>query len=408
MSTIKISNIGPILDTGVINISPVMLIVGKQSSGKSTFMKIVCFCRWIEKHIMQNSELLQKYTHYNRFIKELKAFHRFDNAFFSDTSEIHYEGDCITLDFVGVNNNVDIKRKSTFKNNRFNTKICFIPSERNLATSIQNIDKAYKSSDYDSIFNYLLEFREAKINYTSDKAVEMPFDKSMSYFYDQSSDADKIKMKELGLTISPIFASSGVQSALPVIVMVDYVMGLAGEHPKYSPNDLANLVAKILLDKNKTINDMSSTDLKLVTNMLNYKFSQLFIEEIEENLFPESQYEMVKSIISSINRADSKTMSNSFLMMTTHSPYVLTSLNVMMKASLAYQKDKYETSKIIDNDCILPISSYSAYVMDGKGGMNDIIDHEYGFICGDYLDEISDSISDKSFAFDNIIYKDGH
>lgn len=78
MSKIRIKNIGPIVDTGDIALSAVMLIVGKQSSGKSTFMKILCFCRWIEKRIMLDGEnLLKKYTHYGRFLKELKKFHRF-------------------------------------------------------------------------------------------------------------------------------------------------------------------------------------------------------------------------------------------------------------------------------------------------------------------------------------------
>ena len=63
MPKVRIKNIGPIVDTGDIALSAVMLIVGKQSSGKSTFMKILCFCRWIEKRIMLDGEnLLKKYT----------------------------------------------------------------------------------------------------------------------------------------------------------------------------------------------------------------------------------------------------------------------------------------------------------------------------------------------------------
>ena len=69
MSKIRIKNIGPIVDSGDITLSAVMLIVGKQSSGKSTFMKILCFCRWIEKRIMLDGEnLLKKYTHYGHSI----------------------------------------------------------------------------------------------------------------------------------------------------------------------------------------------------------------------------------------------------------------------------------------------------------------------------------------------------
>ena len=48
---IQIKNIGPLEDTGVIYIKPMMLIIGKQSMGKSTFMKVLCFCEWLEKKI---------------------------------------------------------------------------------------------------------------------------------------------------------------------------------------------------------------------------------------------------------------------------------------------------------------------------------------------------------------------
>lgn len=52
MATIQIKNIGPITDTGIIPLTSVMLVIGKQSSGKSTFLKILCFCRWMGKLIM--------------------------------------------------------------------------------------------------------------------------------------------------------------------------------------------------------------------------------------------------------------------------------------------------------------------------------------------------------------------
>ena len=75
MSSICVKNIGPVKDTGVINLTPVMLLIGKQSTGKSTLMKILCFCTWIEKKVMtEGEELLTKYTHYGRFVKELKIF----------------------------------------------------------------------------------------------------------------------------------------------------------------------------------------------------------------------------------------------------------------------------------------------------------------------------------------------
>ena len=40
-----------------------MLLIGEQSTGKSTFMKILCFCCWLEKQVMIGGEgIVSKYT----------------------------------------------------------------------------------------------------------------------------------------------------------------------------------------------------------------------------------------------------------------------------------------------------------------------------------------------------------
>ena len=68
-------NIGPITDTGIIPLTSVMLMIGKQSSGKSTFLKILCFCRWMEKLIMvSDEEAISQYTHNLKFLKSMKQF----------------------------------------------------------------------------------------------------------------------------------------------------------------------------------------------------------------------------------------------------------------------------------------------------------------------------------------------
>ncbi len=85
----------------------------------------------------------------------------------------------------GVKANVKIRKKANFKTERYNAKLSFIPSERNLVSAIQNIDKVYRSSDYDSIFNYLLEYQEAKKEYDIKHPLRIPFDDNMKYYYDK-------------------------------------------------------------------------------------------------------------------------------------------------------------------------------------------------------------------------------
>ncbi len=75
MASLHIKNFGPISDSTKIELTPLMVLIGRQSSGKSAFMKVLCFCRWIEKKIMVSTDdIVSQYTHYNRFIKDLKLF----------------------------------------------------------------------------------------------------------------------------------------------------------------------------------------------------------------------------------------------------------------------------------------------------------------------------------------------
>ena len=168
MATIKIKNIGTITDTGIIPLTSVMLVIGKQSSGKSTFLKILCFCRWMEKLIMvSDEEAISQYTHNLKFLKSMKQFHRFNDSYFSSASSIRYEGDTITITMENILSDVKILRKPEFETVRYNTKLSFIPSERNLVSVIRNIDQSYRSAESDVLFNYIFEWGEAKDSYTS-------------------------------------------------------------------------------------------------------------------------------------------------------------------------------------------------------------------------------------------------
>lgn len=407
MPSIQIKNIGPLMDTGVVQLTPVLLLIGKQSTGKSTFMKILSYCSWLEKRMMVDGEdLVKKYTHYGRFVRELKGFHRMSDSFFAHNSEVHFDGECISIDLYGNRGNAKITRKPNYAKDRHNTKISFIPSERNMVSAIQNISKAYKSSDYDALYNYLWEFDEAKGSYRKENPLEMPFDDEIAFFHDDRSDKDMVLLKQQGRSIETFYASSGIQSALPIIVMVDYLDSVVGFTRKLSQKDITNAVAKAVLDKKKGLEGLSGVDFGRIAQLLQYRNALIFIEELEQNLFPESQFALVRSLVKSIKKASDRTGMNSRVVLTTHSPYVLTSLNFLMKSAVAMEKDANATTRIVPDDEILPTSYYSAYWIGKDGHLEDIIDHEYGFIMGDRLDEISDVMAVETEKMNDIIYDD--
>ena len=167
MATIRIKNLGPIKDTGLIGLTDVLLVIGRQSSGKSTFMKVLCYCRWIEKKVMTSFEnTIQSYTHNKRFIRELKQFHRVDEMYFGDDTEIMYDGDVITISLTGANQNAKIVRKQDAWDDRYNSKLSYIPAERNLISAVRNIDSTYKSKAAEwKTYHILLRFKWCAVNH---------------------------------------------------------------------------------------------------------------------------------------------------------------------------------------------------------------------------------------------------
>lgn len=135
----------------------------------------------------------------------------------------------------------------------------------------------------------------------------------------------------------------------------------------------------------------------LVTMFIRSKYF-FVIEEPEAHIFPESQSEIIKFIVSTqILNSNEK----SFLF-TTHSPYVLTTLNNLayagvLEAKLQQKNDSKSIEKLDKVYSIqerIPENALSAYYFN-KGEVTNIIDKETGLINAEDLDKISDITSEK-------------
>lgn len=401
MQTIEIRNIGPLVETGIIPVSQVMLLIGEQSTGKSTFMKILCFCCWLEKQVMIGGDsIVSKYTHYYRFWNELKKFHHFNDEFLSDSSYIKYDGSAIQIEMRGKKRNAKIVRKPKFAEIRHNLKISFLPSERNLLSSIQNIENLYRSKDVDMLFNYILEWGEARLQFGVANPLDLVFVDKMKYHYD-AKNWDVLTLADGHSKIKPYYASSGVQSALPIQVLATYLAGEVGTSAKISPVDYLKQLD--LTDSKIDIKVMTSV-LKNIQNRSSYKSFHMFIEELEQNLFPKAQFELVKMLVGLLKKMEQKSTGyTSTVFLTTHSPYVLTALNVMMLASAAYEMSPDKVNDLGLEDYVLPKGAYSAYcIKDGR--FENIVDEEFGFIKGDFLDSVSELVDNYTFELNSIIY----
>lgn len=120
----------------------------------------------------------------------------------------------------------------------------------------------------------------------------------------------------------------------------------------------------------------------------------LYIEEPEAHLFPLTQSELIQYLVSVRNGLAHR----SKMFITTHSPYVLSSINnLILAGQIASRGDVYEelVHKVVSKDRWLSADAVAAYSIE-NGVCKTIVD-ETGLINGDYLDSVSCQIG-ESFA----------
>lgn len=409
MATIQIKNLGPIKDTGLINLTDVLLVIGRQSSGKSTFMKVLCFCRWIEKKIMTSFDnTIKAYTHNKRFTRDLKQFHRIDEMYFKEDTEIIYDGDVVTISLTGVDQNAKINRKLEAWEDRYNSKLSYIPAERNLVSAVQNIDDTYKAKERDSIFNFIQEWYEAKDTYGSDNKLTLSLTDDFKYYSDEGLDYVVLPN---GKPITSFYASSGVQSIMPIDVMTDYIMGVVGKVVKFSMSDLMNrLMESLDTDVRNEIvhgaHEVTEEELAPIREKMKYQSAQLFIEEPEQNLYPDAQRKLVQNLIRHLKAVKSIGKHHSMVVLTTHSPYVLSILNVLIADAAAVEKKPGDErlKDVVDESTLLPTNAFSAYFINKDGVFEDIKDMEIPMLSGINLDSVSDWVDEHVSRINEILY----
>ncbi len=134
-----------------------------------------------------------------------------------------------------------------------------------------------------------------------------------------------------------------------------------------------------------------------LTAISSYKddyINEIIIEEPETHLFPDSQKKLVELFGYLYN------LHNTNFVITTHSPYILTSLNNLIYAYEIAQKGKpQDVAKIIQKEKWINFNDISVYFLqDGK--LRDIKNYENKLIDAEPIDEISNEIS---IEFDKLL-----
>lgn len=374
-----VRHFGPIKDLDI-QINKLTLFIGTQGSGKSTISKLLTICRDMNWYlcILEEKEVLKpffdfyidEYFHPDTFIhyrNEINGVEITYNAgiFKCKINEYTKEESISIINYWIDSANDDLIIKSATKGqkllNSTNTidnkviqansrYILYIPAERNL---IGNLSSALASIMLakiplsDSIIEYMSLFEKAKKEFPK---YEIPF---LGVSYERKDGKERISILNEDTDLPLNACSSGLQSVLPMIMVIDYALKVES-------------------------------------------FDSFVIEEPEQNLFPQNQCELL-SFISS-KQADNEKENRQFVI-TTHSPYLLSYLNVLMLAHKLYNNEeiKDEVASIVHPNRMVDPANVAVYNLDPEGEVycKSLIAERTGMISVNSLDSASEYIGEN-------------
>ena len=402
MNRLIVKDIGPIkyvdLDLKKINV-----FIGPQGKGKSTLAKIISFCSWLEKRRAEDLPYIDAY-------KRLKTYHRL-GEYFTDSSMILYQGENVVYAYgwpdekaiplpdgfrINETNILHVNEKESFYfalSPKVNPKVIYIPAERNFVSAVPALQDYVEEKD--NLQGFVVDWYRAKNKYNESNKLSI-LNLGVKFF--SSGPASDYLMLEDGKTIRLNSSASGYQSVTPLVTMVDWLSdGIYKEEKPLSPAEdkvISDILSKISnpLDPEE-IKNFHRRFMAIMEGRV-YSHTQFVIEEPCQNLYPDAQRDLVYYLIASLDQGK-----NHRLVMTTHSPYVLSSLNNLIYAYKVGQNHKEEVENIIPSSSWINCDDINVFYVDG-GGVENIVDEELQQIKAERLDQVSTVLNEE---FDRLL-----
>lgn len=418
MHKIYISNFGPVQEAEINLDKKMQIFIGTQASGKSTVCKVVYYCQKIRDYtldfLMNGDQFL--YNHKNEYFnlymkylqkqfmgcfgktKHMKRFQikysfgekwisitlnkdgyirfRFDNKLKNGLNDLIGEATVVYLakinskKIVSIFENISTLEmlKQQFKERLYtlfenNAEIIYIPAGRSLLATMSEQLHDFSISDMDltmqefiklirntkskfgtKIPDMVKEYTKTVKGQINNSSLETAYGLIRDIFkadYTNESDGEKVYFDEKHW-VKLMYSSSGQQEVL-WILMIAFV---------------------IILENNRSF---------------------VIIEEPEAHLFPIAQKRVISLIALMLNSTDSRAI------ITTHSPYILTSINILLYSDKVEKNSKEKI--VIPKNLRVNYHTFGAYklesAVDVKENMINLLDEESHMISTDYIDEVS-------------------
>lgn len=388
-----IKHFGPIIETEVL-FNKVTVFIGEQGSGKSTVAKLFSLFSWLEKALVRRI-LTEKYViQYARFKKNFCAFNGLTEYFYNDTV-IQYDG--IHYSFTYQDDKLFVEEIPLGSNLYHISKVMYVPAERAIIGSVDHAGSLKGVND--ALRTFIEEYENAKRQQKS--GYDIPFG-NVKFKYDQLNDIPRLVHSDYDIRLS--VASSGYQSSLPLLLVSKNLTNMVGnskENAGLSAKEMNSLRKEVetIMQMEDVSEDVRKASLQTLTSRYSYTGFINVVEEMELNLYPDSQKTVLYELIQ-----DAMQQSGNKLVLTTHSPYVINYLTLAVKAKQVSQRS--EGSEIFSRlNVIVPAASQldpsDLTIYEMSGGVARLLANYEGLPSDDnYLNE---KLNDSNSMFDALL-----
>jgi hypothetical protein len=340
--SIIIKNFGPLKDVEIDDIKPLTVFIGKSAGGKSIIMKVIVLMRYIYKMVNIRSYLKNaKITRSPFKLRFNSLLHDGLKGMITAQTEIYYtveiNGNKYTLKYTnrGLQSDINIPDKDLifFKEAYVSGMRSLIPIWASKAVSVKGENLGFFFHETFNDFNDATDvIKEQKLEYLNLKMKVRKSGNRPKLFTIESlqNDAVPIELR---------YASSGIQTSAPLVAIVHYFAQEFSFKDAFQRSVLNYLYKQDLLTK---------FTLGINRNKLG-KYVHIHIEEVELSLAPEDQRAFMSNLVEEVfhkNKKDRKLG----LMVSTHSPYIVNHLNVLLRAG--YFEKARENYPFLEKDDI--------------------------------------------------------
>ncbi len=428
MQVLKIHKLGPIEDCEL-KINDTMVLTGKQASGKSTIAKSIFFFKNIRKLLeLQMKKILlpgngEKITLKNRLIKAVRVnfLQIFGSTWCMDKE--------MSLEYTFSK---DISVKVSLKDDEMNPNYIWIGFSEALTEKLDKLNETYLDDVFsDEVFSTTdVHDKVCEIFSDTMDVVYIPAGRSMltlfsnqlNYIYSVMDDEQKreldyctqnyletiLKMKsffskDIKKMIYEAVHLTGTKANQKVLQKAYSVITdiLQGEY-KYIDGEERLQISEGRYVK---INFASSGQQEAVWilnvlfyHLLNNKKTYFIIEEPESHLFPDAQKKIIE-FISLVQKEQNQ------VLITTHSPYVLGTMNNLLYANEVFlETGDIDVKSIVDENYFMQYEMFSGYYVE-SGKIQNCMDDEFRQIKNEVIDGASCDINNDYDALVAIKYK---